>query len=1110
MKKIPFALLAGALVGPYALAQENDEEEEVFTLSPFTVSAEEDSGYRAGSTLAGTRLKTELKDVGASVAVYTEDFLEDIDATSLEEALKFTTSTEVAGIDGNFSGGFSGEDNVGSRVEAARTNRVRGLASATLTRNYFATDIPFDSYNSGQLTIVRGPNAILAGAGDPGGIIDGSLNPASFRDRTNLSTRFGSHGSYRHTLNLNREVIEDRLAVRVDLLTENRKFKQNPANEKDERFTFSANAILREGDSDGVLGRTSFRGSYENGTIDGTPPNPLPPMMSTAGWFSDTDAGKWYLNGHNRQRIAGDNATGSLTPGEVIIPSGKNSNRPDGWVEGFPLFAQLALIYADPNSSTASIGLSGDLSSIQGIQGVSNPGGGFLRGTGDFNRNRAGYSRTRLLDRNVFDFYNHLLTGAFDYQEKDFDAINLALEQLFLDGKAGFELAYDKQEYSLVHDIPIAGDNTEVFIDLNRTLSVRDNNEEPILNPNFSRPFITTRDAFRDVTNNRERETYRATAFIEHDFREDGASWWRNALGRHTLTGLYQDSQYDLVNESFKSSWNRFAGDYEINTSAGEPGTFRAQVNAWFYIGGPTIDLDSLSDVRLTPISTARPEFGDSYDLQVYTGPPRTHRTITALPERITANYRENKESFESMSIAHQGHFLDNHVVTLLSYREDTSNRSIGEYDTARDASTNGDLTREVFNVLDDPELSIDSWTKSVVALFPEDLLFDLPLESELRFFWNESENFTPAGARRNIYNEDVGPPQGETEEYGFSLSTLKGKLDLRATWYETAVTKSSVNAGANPYGYIQGMMTRLVDAHNVGIDINDPFYGWDTFGFNSFVDAANAFYGALPDQLNLGPDSQFDPAIVDNGDGTFTLSPDSIPQLRSISDTVSEGVELEAIFNPTKNWRMSLSASKQEAVRAGVGALELEFADTFLQNMENAYGPAIFTAARNPAIGQDSGWLQQYRTETLFKIESEAGKSGTLLPEMPEWKANFVTRYRFSEGKFKGFHVGGAVTWTDERAVGYANTVDENGNTVADIANPYFTSDTHYVSLNCGYERKINLFGQDVNWSARLNFGNALGEDDLIITKRNPDGTTGQVRVAPERTWAITNAFRF
>jgi hypothetical protein len=42
-------------------------ESEVVELSPFVISSERDIGYRATSTLAGTRLNTDIKDIGAAV-----------------------------------------------------------------------------------------------------------------------------------------------------------------------------------------------------------------------------------------------------------------------------------------------------------------------------------------------------------------------------------------------------------------------------------------------------------------------------------------------------------------------------------------------------------------------------------------------------------------------------------------------------------------------------------------------------------------------------------------------------------------------------------------------------------------------------------------------------------------------------------------------------------------------------------------------------------------------------------------------------------------------------------------------------------------------------------
>ncbi len=43
--------------------------------TPFTVSTAKDTGYAASETLAGTRMRTSLRDVGASLTVLTPEFL---------------------------------------------------------------------------------------------------------------------------------------------------------------------------------------------------------------------------------------------------------------------------------------------------------------------------------------------------------------------------------------------------------------------------------------------------------------------------------------------------------------------------------------------------------------------------------------------------------------------------------------------------------------------------------------------------------------------------------------------------------------------------------------------------------------------------------------------------------------------------------------------------------------------------------------------------------------------------------------------------------------------------------------------------------------------------
>ena len=69
-------------------------QEEAIVLSPFTVNTSLDEGYAATQTMSGTRLATNLRDVASVVSPMTIDFLKDIDATNLQQAILFTPGTD--------------------------------------------------------------------------------------------------------------------------------------------------------------------------------------------------------------------------------------------------------------------------------------------------------------------------------------------------------------------------------------------------------------------------------------------------------------------------------------------------------------------------------------------------------------------------------------------------------------------------------------------------------------------------------------------------------------------------------------------------------------------------------------------------------------------------------------------------------------------------------------------------------------------------------------------------------------------------------------------------------------------------------------------------------
>ena len=81
-------------------------DDEIYLMSPFEVSGEPACGYACTETLAGTRMKTDLRDVASSVSVVNRKFLEDTGATDAQGLLLRTTNTDLGGLPGNSGGSY--------------------------------------------------------------------------------------------------------------------------------------------------------------------------------------------------------------------------------------------------------------------------------------------------------------------------------------------------------------------------------------------------------------------------------------------------------------------------------------------------------------------------------------------------------------------------------------------------------------------------------------------------------------------------------------------------------------------------------------------------------------------------------------------------------------------------------------------------------------------------------------------------------------------------------------------------------------------------------------------------------------------------------------------
>jgi outer membrane receptor for ferric coprogen and ferric-rhodotorulic acid len=135
MKFVPtqswLAPLAMLLSSSAAIAQNAPTQPRVaaagagtIVLTPFEVSSASDNGYAATETLAGTRLRTELRDIGASLSILTPEFMRDLGVNSFDQALLYTPSVDASEGDNTDNNRASGNQ---MRFGTGQSYSIRGF-----------------------------------------------------------------------------------------------------------------------------------------------------------------------------------------------------------------------------------------------------------------------------------------------------------------------------------------------------------------------------------------------------------------------------------------------------------------------------------------------------------------------------------------------------------------------------------------------------------------------------------------------------------------------------------------------------------------------------------------------------------------------------------------------------------------------------------------------------------------------------------------------------------------------------------------------------------------------------------------------------------------------
>lgn len=1124
-------MLCCALCSPFVAlnAQENAEEEKVFDLSPFTVQEDEARGYQAISTLAGTRIKTPLRDVGAAISVFTPEFMEDTGATDAGTILSYSLNTEVSGEQGNFAGGI---DTQPVRVNPQNNaQRVRGLASASITRGFFLTDIPFDSYNTTRVTINRGPNSLLFGVGSPGGIINNSVKQASLgANFGELSIRFGENGSHRETLDYNGVLIKDRVAIRISMLNENLEFHQRPAYEEDTRIHAAAEVLLFANENSDILGKTTFRMNYEDGRIEGTPVNVIPPRDGFSDWFGITvDRSIEAITGVTLPGYVdnSNDANGLFVPKTIIntLPGARLNQH------GFPndnsWWVNVPLIWNGPDAVIPSVGLPGQ-ENVAGVLGrtlwntVPAPRGRFetLHSTSIYSGTRTpGFTQPVILNPNILNNEDLLISGTTDHVSHDFDALNFVLEQELFNGKGGLELVYDEQSYENFNSTPFT--NQEIRVDTASHLT----NDQP--NPNVGKAFIWS-NPYNPQESSTSRKAYRATGFYELDFTEkDG---WLGWLGKHVLTGLWNEQTIDRLELDTNYNWDNVDSPRTAqDVFTGTYGYSRRNVILANYLTDSLLgsEYQSPGDVRLNnsinPILPSdgdqffiswndhpRPELGPGVPagstLETYvpgTGDPSFYNTFQTT-RALAAAFR-NEQVITSKALAWQSKWWNDNIIGLVGWRNDKS-RDTGQASTDRRAD--GWALPGQSQLSDVSETTEgDTLTQSVVVHIPDELI-DFG-STNVSFHWNDSENFSPESTRRDIRGGVLPTPAGATEEYGIGFEFLDGAISLRISKFKMASENvdaeltGALNAILNPLGATRWGFIEAegADFETLIAQATDPVRFPEAGDFSSYADLQQAIRSYLPSDIEGLINARYEPALPQEG-ATFRTDP--IIGLTATRSFTSEGTEIELVGNPTRNWRLSLNVGQQETVQSNTAPLGNEIALEAAQNMKDL---GIWGLQDAPDNDADSTFGTRYTNAVLIPIASAQSKDDTVSLEQREWRINVATNYDFSEGALKGFGIGGAYRYQSKVAAGYPLQMNSDGILLPVLDRAFFGPDEWNVDLWASYSRPIT---DKIDWKIQLNIRNALGDDDVIPVVINPDGKVAVARNANPMDVYISNTFRF
>ncbi len=1048
---------------------------DVVEMSPFEVTDEGQNGYYASNTLSGTRLNSKIEDLASSITVVTKQQLLDTASVDINDIFLYEANTEGTGNFTDFSVGRNGDVNDAVQGSPTTANRIRGIASANIARGNFASDssIPIDTYNVDGIEISRGPNSNIFGLGNASGTVNVIQSQANLtRDRSAATIRVDSYSGYRASIDLNRSLFRDKLAVRVLGLYDSTGYVRKPSKDITRRqeamFTYRP------------FKNTTIRGSYESYHNFARRPNYLTPRDTTTYWRSvgspTWDPTTWTakVNGVAVGTFT-QGQDGALPPGLISQGTGFY-NRPGMYIDGG------GVAYWSVNRTTSTTNANSPNTNVR-----------FLESATAIMRSRGStmplFTTPGITDSSLYD-WTGINYVAPNFARKKADTYRVELEQFFINtpvhllaAQAGW-FREDVDNYSRNF---ISGNSSILFIDVNEKLL------DGSTNPYFLRPYLG---ASEPTTYNRPSLNDNGRVQVAYQLNlEQARAPWLHWLGRHRVSGYLEGRR---ITSGLYRYREIVTDDHTwVNTANRANGNAANRAYFKYYLG----------DAKGQNIDYAPPALygvSGTYDFHWYDGGTGQWVTEPATIGQESYVSSRNQREIRSRGAVLQSFWLGERVVTTVGTRRDrnrsrdsngaTIDPATGLYDLSplnvwRNWSEQQGTTRTRGIVVKPFQhwKPIDRRANSGPGLLS--FLADSLRNSSV--YYNTSNTFQPAAAQYDLFGELLPSPTGEGEDYGVNLSLFHQKLSMRINRYEN----SQLDSRGGDAGIVATRANRI-DFGSDGFNLEDRATEW--------VAQLHPEFTAEQQRSEVYKLMGLPGGFIENIVGK---------SIAATQDVASKGWEFEINFNPSNYWTLKVAGSEQKTIDSNLSPNIQRYFDYRLpvwQDVINPVDGSQWWMTRYGSAGTPEAFYQGVVLAPYKLATANQGKSRS---QVREWHWSATTSYKLAgldieRDWIRRTVVGGALRWEDRGSIGFLGAAPDADDVVRslDPSKPVYDSPHTYVDLFISH--RLRLFNNRISANFQLNVRNAFEGGRLQTIGVNPDGRGYNFRIIDPRQFILTASF--